>query len=72
MSTQVKLLAEAGGHNIGDIITVTDGSAAHLIESEYAEPTETKARRGRPKGSPDADTSPLGGTPDAEDEQTAG
>jgi hypothetical protein len=53
--TSVKLIKTAGGYPIGEVIDINDGAAEYLIENEYAEAVETKAKVGRPKSTPDAD-----------------
>jgi hypothetical protein len=72
MSTDIKLTADLGGNKAGDTITVTDGAATYLIDNEYAEPAETKAKRGRPKATDASTSGEVGGAPSTEGDQTAG
>jgi hypothetical protein len=53
--TSIKITKTAGGNQVGDIIDINDEAAQYLIDSEYAEPVESKPKVGRPKATPDAD-----------------
>lgn len=75
MSTDIKLTADLGGNQNGDVITVTDGVAAQLIENEYAEATESKPKRGRSKASEPSESAPktgVAGASPADPSSTAG
>lgn len=74
--TSITLTTALAGHDIGDTIDVTNGSATYLIDNDYAEltePTRTKAR-GKAKATPPDTTSAteVGGDSPADQATTAG
>lgn len=71
--TTVTLTTALGGHNAGDTIEVTTGTAAFLTDNDYAEANEPAKTKGKGKTPTNTSTdSEVGGDSPADLATTAG